>query len=104
MKRTAIAIILASTVLATWAQKPVLPSDVSIEKKIERQLSRMSLDEKIGQMVELEIGMITFRDPRYSAEALAEMDEVQLAETIEKFGLDKLYHASELVLKTSEER
>ena len=50
-------------------QPPMLPRDAAIEAKIEKLLEQMSLDEKIGQMVELEIGMITYRDPRYVVEA-----------------------------------
>ena len=56
-------------------QPPMLPRDAAIEAKIEKLLEQMSLDEKIGQMVELEIGMITYRDPRYVVEKLARMSE-----------------------------
>ena len=34
-------------------QPPMLPRDAAIEAKIEKLLEQMSLDEKIGQMVEL---------------------------------------------------
>lgn len=38
--------------------QPVIPADAEIEQKIEQTLARMTLDEKIGQMTELEINML----------------------------------------------
>lgn len=68
------------------ATTAMLPRDAAIEAKIEKLLEQMSLDEKIGQMVELEIGMITYRDPRYVVEKLARMSEQELADTLRRFG------------------
>lgn len=64
----------------------------------------MSLDEKIGQMVQLEVGMITYRDPRYSAEALSAMSEDELDKTIRQFGLEKQYITADVFLRTDENR
>ena len=61
-------------------QPPMLPRDAAIEAKIEKLLEQMSLDEKIGQMVELEIGMITYRDPRYVVEKLTPLWARQAAQ------------------------
>ena len=83
-------------------QPPMLPRDAAIEAKIEKLLEQMSLDEKIGQMVELEIGMITYRDPRYVVEKLARMSEQELADTLRRFGLDKQHNAAQLALTTPE--
>ncbi len=38
--------------------KPVIPRDAEIEKKVEATLSRMSLDEKIGQMTQITINAV----------------------------------------------
>ncbi len=38
---------------AAQAQSPAIPRDAAIEQQVERQLAKMSLDEKIGQMLQL---------------------------------------------------
>lgn len=47
-------------VFVTWAsaQKPAIPKDAKIEAKIEKMLSKMTLDEKIGQMLELNLDLM----------------------------------------------
>ena len=56
--------------LSTQAQstrKPAIPRDEAMEQKIEKQLSKMTLDEKIGQMLELNLdvmGKMTMEDNR----------------------------------------
>ena len=42
---------------ATWAQ-PAIPRDAALEAKIEKTLRRMTLDEKIGQMLELNLDVM----------------------------------------------
>lgn len=46
-----------------WAQttKPAIPVDPTIEQRVEALLSQMTLDEKIGQMTEITIDVITDR-------------------------------------------
>lgn len=90
--------------ISAFAQKPVLPKDAAIEAKVQAQLQKMTLEEKIGQMVELEINMITYNDPTYSMQKIMFMDEKELDQTIRKFGLQNHYKASELVAKTPEDR
>lgn len=90
--------------ISAFAQKPVLPKDAEIEAKVQAQLQKMTLEEKIGQMVELEINMITYNDPTYSMQKIMFMDEKELDQTIRKFGLQNQYKASELVAKTPEDR
>lgn len=90
--------------ISAFAQKPVLPKDAEIEAKVQAQLQKMTLEEKIGQMVELEINMITYNDPAYSMQKIMFMDEKELDQTIRKFGLQNQYKASELVAKTPEDR
>jgi len=51
-----IAMVCVSTV--TQAQKPAIPRDAALEAKVEKTLSRMTLDEKIGQMLELNLDII----------------------------------------------
>ena len=40
------------------AQQPAIPRDAKLEAKIEKTLARMTLDEKIGQMLELNLDII----------------------------------------------
>ncbi len=40
------------------AQKPAIPRDAALEAKIEKTLAKMTLDEKIGQMLELNLDII----------------------------------------------
>ncbi len=43
---------------STYAQKPAIPRDAAIESKIEKTLSKMTLDEKVGQMLELNLDLM----------------------------------------------
>ena len=44
--------------VAAQAQKPAIPRDAALEAKVERTLAKMTLDEKIGQMLELNIDVM----------------------------------------------
>ncbi|MBO4721195.1 MAG: glycoside hydrolase family 3 C-terminal domain-containing protein [Prevotella sp.] len=44
--------------LTTSAQKPAIPRDAKLEAKIEKTLAKMTLDEKVGQMLELNLDII----------------------------------------------
>ncbi len=48
--------ICAATIMQ--AQKPAIPRDAALEAKIEKTLAKMTLDEKIGQMLELNLDII----------------------------------------------
>ena len=60
MKRTFLTIIITCAVTGAWAQlrKPAIPRDEKLEAKVEKTLSKMSLDEKIGQMLELNLDVM----------------------------------------------
>ena len=51
-------VILSICEVNTFAQKPAIPRDAELEVKIERTLSNMTLDEKIGQMLELNLDVM----------------------------------------------
>ena len=56
MKKTVLTTIAVATAIAHNAQmKPAIPRDEAIEAKIENTLSKMTLDDKVGQMLELNI-------------------------------------------------
>ena len=49
---------LGCTIVAAQAQKPAIPRDAALEAKVEKTLAKMTLDEKIGQMLELNIDVM----------------------------------------------
>ena len=58
MKKNVLVIAMACFALAAQAQKPAIPRDAALEAKIEKTLSKMTLDEKIGQMLELNLDVM----------------------------------------------
>ena len=61
MKRIALTTVVTCMALTVWAQsnrQPAIPRDAALEAKIEKTLSRMTLDEKIGQMLELNLDVM----------------------------------------------
>ncbi|MBP5776695.1 MAG: glycoside hydrolase family 3 C-terminal domain-containing protein, partial [Prevotella sp.] len=58
MKKTLFMIAMVCVATVTQAQKPAIPRDAALEAKVEKTLSRMTLDEKIGQMLELNLDII----------------------------------------------
>ena len=48
----------ALAAVAVLAQKPAIPRDAKMEAKIEKTLKKMTLDEKIGQMLELNLDIM----------------------------------------------
>ena len=55
-------LVLCSTVVSAQV-RPAIPRDPVIEAKVEQTLSRMTLDEKIGQMLELNLDVMGAYDP-----------------------------------------
>ena len=51
--------ILATACTAGQVRQPAIPQSTEVEKQVEQALSKLSLDEKIGQMCELTIDVIT---------------------------------------------
>ena len=58
MRTTLLTIAFACVAVAAQAQKPAIPRDAALEAKIEKTLSKMTLDEKIGQMLELNLDVM----------------------------------------------
>ena len=68
-------------VLAQGYPTPAIPRDEGIEAKVEKTLSRMTLDEKVGQMLELNldvIGTMTAENPQ--------LDREKVKKTLRQFG------------------
>ena len=58
MKKTILSITMICAATMMQAQKPAIPRDAVLEAKIEKTLAKMTLDEKIGQMLELNLDII----------------------------------------------
>ena len=53
MKKSVFTAMLLAVTIGTSAQKPAIPRDAALKAKVEKKLACMTLDEKIGQMLEL---------------------------------------------------
>ena len=58
MRTRLLTIALAFAATTALAQKPAIPRDAKLEAKIEKTLQKMTLDEKIGQMLELNLDVM----------------------------------------------
>lgn len=65
MKRTVLTmtcVCISVMLMAQNAVKPAIPRDANLEAKVEKTLAKMSLDEKIGQMLELNLDVMGTMD------------------------------------------
>ncbi len=58
MKKTILSIAMICSAIIVQAQKPAIPRDAALEARVEKTLAKMTLDEKIGQMLELNLDII----------------------------------------------
>ena len=83
MKRITL-MLLSGVCMQVFAQgytTPAIPRDEGIEAKVEKTLSKMTLDEKVGQMLELNldlIGTMTAENPQ--------LDREKVKKTLRQFG------------------
>ena len=90
MKTTLIAVALAlATMPATAQRKPAIPRDAQLEAKIEKQLASMSIDEKIGQMLELNLDIMG----RADASGTWRLNETMLDSTIQRYKIGSILNA-----------
>ena len=71
------------------AQKPAIPRDAALEAKVEKTLKKMSLDEKIGQMLELNLDIMG----RYDATGKWQLNETMLDTCISKYKVGSILNA-----------
>ena len=92
MKKTLfLAVLLVCGIVATWAQvrKPAIPRDEAMEAKIEKILSKMTLDEKIGQMLELNFDIMG----TYDANGQWQLNEQMLDTIIKNWKVGSILNA-----------
>ncbi len=83
MKRKALILLLTLCAGSMTAQtsRPAIPRDAALEAKIEKTLSKMTLDEKVGQMLELNL------DVMGSMKALnPKVDRTKIRQALQQFG------------------
>ena len=95
MRTTLLAIAVCCAAMTTQAQKPAIPRDAALEAKIEKTLAKMTLDEKIGQMLELNLdvmGKMTVEN--------AKVDREKVRSVMQQYGTPKA--EAETVLKLTD--
>ena len=103
MKKYSQAMALVGLMLVSCGQlppsvEPVIPYDAEIEKKIEETLDRMTLDEKIGQMLELNVDLVG-----KPGSQPFEVDEALLDTVIGKYKVGSILNAPYTVAPTKEQ-
>ncbi len=73
---------------AQTAVSPAIPRDERIEARIDSLLSRMTLDEKIGQMCELTIDVLQKQDNPFYEIDPADLTAEELLPILQKYGLE----------------
>ena len=85
MKKVLITMVMACAATMVMAQvKPAIPSDAALEAKVEKTLAKMTLDEKIGQMLELNLdvmGKMTVEN--------AKVDREKVRSVLQQYGRSK---------------
>lgn len=96
MKKTIISVAVLASCLTAAAQKPAIARDEALEAKVEQTLARMSLDEKIGQMLQLNLdvaGSIAVEN--------AKVDREKVKSVAQQYGISP--QALEQLMKMSDE-
>ena len=97
MKKTLLMIAMVCVASVTQAQKPAIPRDAALEAKVEKTLARMTLDEKIGQMLELNLdvmGKMTVEN--------AKVDREKVRSVLQQYGRSA-EEVEDMVKKTDQE-
>ena len=92
MKKQLVTLLFAGTAACALAQTPVrpaIPRDAAIESKIENVLAKMTLDDKIGQMLELNFDIMG----KYDASGGWKLNETMLDTCISKWKVGSILNA-----------
>lgn len=89
----------AGGMAAAQAQtKPAIPADASIEERVEKVLQRMTLEEKIGQMTEITVDVVT----DFSKPTDFTLSEERLQEVIGKYKAGSILNVPLSIAQTRE--
>src|SRR5690606_28990759 len=91
MIKKILCLLFAGVVLSTAAQTsvtPAIPRDENMERQIEAQLKKMTLDEKVGQMCELAIDVLQKRTNPFSGMDLQNIQLEDLKQVLSQYQLE----------------
>jgi len=98
MKKVLISMVMVCATMSVMAQqKPAIPRDEALEAKVEKTLAKMTLDEKIGQMLELNLdvmGKMTVEN--------AKVDREKVRSVMQQYGRSK--EEVETILKKTDQQ
>ena len=98
MKKVLITMVMACAAMSMMAQvKPAIPSDAALEAKVEKTLAKMTLDEKIGQMLELNLDVMG-----KTAVENAKVDREKVRSVLQQYGRSKA-EVDEVLKKTDQQ-
>lgn len=122
MRTTLLTIFMSCVAVAAQAQKPAIPRDAALEAKVEKTLSKMTLDEKIGQMLELNLDVMgkttvenakidrekvrsvmqQYGTPKAEIEAILKLTDAQILERFGSYPVDIYQGETKRVWKLNE--
>jgi len=85
-----------SLLTSTVCGQPAIKSDSGMEREIAARVSGMSLEEKIGQMVQLEVNMITQYNNNYTTDRLSSLSREEMDKVIREFSLQSKYNVKDM--------
>lgn len=74
---------------------PSIPRNEKIERQIEKQLRRMTLDEKVGQMCELSIDLLQKRTNPFAGMNPHTATKTDIEQLLKKYGIEKEFDLSD---------
>ena len=92
MKKIIIALALSGGLLAASCT----PKS-QMEKDLDKIMAGMTLDQKIGQMIQIEISKITHKNPEFDFYNIIKLSEEDLAKLIAKYGMQDQYNATAML-------
>lgn len=83
------------TTTALPAAGPAIPRNEKIERQVEKQLRRMTLDEKVGQMCELSIDLLQKRVNPFAGMNPHTATKADIEQLLKKYGIEKEFDLSD---------
>ncbi len=99
----ATAVIISTACTPTATVPPAIPADKTVEEKVEATLSKMSLDEKIGQMTQLTLDVVTKGDNVFHTEFPLRLDEAMVDTVLKKYKVGSILNTPSNTPLTIEE-
>lgn len=98
MKKTLMLFCAVGSLLTTTALPaagPAIPRNEKIERLVEKQLRRMTLDEKVGQMCELSIDLLQKRVNPFAGMNPHTATKADIEQLLKKYGIEKEFDLSD---------